>query len=122
GVKDGFIAGYGQTHDLFAITASVRNDVVDFRVIGQHVHADVTHRQVLDALTKKGCNGSPGLFQRHARDVDRAVDAQVDAAVGPDQVLPADRLVLETQVGFHEKNIGSLDDIGGQGHLPELAR
>ena len=99
-VQHGLVADDGEAVDLLAVATAVGDDVVHLAVVGQDVHVHVfrLHRVHLDrfgvepALDGEG-DHEADLIQVHARHVHGAVDAEVERAVGPDEVLAANRLV-----------------------------
>src|SRR5206468_12697184 len=105
GVQHRLVAGDRQAVDLLAVAGTIEDDVVPLTVVGEHVHRDL---RVDDVLGQVLLDDALDLAQGHAGDVDAAVAAQADGAVGPHEVLAAD-LHLAAELGQRHRHLRVVD-------------
>src|SRR5262249_23255193 len=105
--QDRLVARDRQPVDLLAIAAAVEDDVVHLAVEAQDVDRNLRSLQEHGQLP---FDGLPRLADVEAGDVDAAVSAQADGAVGPYQGLPADQLLQAARLGQGDDGVGGLQD------------
>ena len=90
GVEHRFVAGDREALNVVAKAGPLRDHVVDLAVVGVHVDR---HQRRFQVLFQMFFNGLGGFLNRQARHVHLAVGAQVDRAVGGNQVFAGNLLL-----------------------------
>ena len=105
-VEHRLVARHGKTGHVVAVARPFRDHVINLRVVAEHVDA---HERRVEVFRKLCLDGLLRLGESHAGDVDVAVGAEIDRAIGAHEVFPGD-LLLACRLGQRERYLRLAED------------